>query len=97
MNKLFQLDKGDNSYLAKFVNLQNLKSKKLKETAIIIYTLKLQHNFNTKEIALPLIANDQLQVLETYIGDDKVLQKAYVELLHEICKMSEEEVKEWTW
>ena len=69
----------------------------MKETAIIIYTLKLQHNFDTKEIALLLIANDQLQVLETYIGDDKVLQKSYVELLHEICKMSEEEVKEWTW
>ena len=40
-------------------------------------------------MALPLLANDQMQVLETYIGDDKVLQKAYVELFHEICKMSE--------
>ena len=68
----------------------------MKETAIIIYTLKLQHNFDTNEIALPLIANDQLQVLETYVGGDKVLQKTYVELLHEICKMTEEEVKEWT-
>ena len=61
----------------------------MKETAIIIYTLKLQCNFYTKKIALPLLANDQMQVLETYIGDDKVLQKAYVELFHEICKMSE--------
>jgi len=94
MNKLFKLDEPDNSFIACYVPLDNLKSKKLKETVRIIFTLKLQHCFDTKEIALPLIANDQLQVLETYVGEDKELQHQYIDLLNDICKMKENEIEE---
>jgi hypothetical protein len=44
--------------------------KKLKQNVFIIHTLKLQHNFTSEEIMLPLIACDQFEVLQTYIGDE---------------------------
>ena len=92
MTKIFKLDQ-DNSYLAGYVQLDRLKSKKLKETAVIIYTLKLQYYFDSTEIFLPLIVNDQLQVIETYVGDDASLQHQYVSFLADICGLKEEDLQ----
>ena len=54
-----------------------MKGKKLKKTVVIIQTLKLQHNFSTVDVMLPLLACDQIQLLESYVGDDTYLQKEY--------------------
>ena len=43
---------------------------------------------------LPLLACDQIQVLETYIGDDKELQEDYAAFLDSLCAVKEETVFE---
>lgn len=93
INKIFRLSEGENSFLAKFVQLEDLKSKKLKETVIIIYTLKLQHCFDIEEILIPLIANDQLQVLEMYISHDTDLQNGYLKVLDKLCSMRKSDIE----
>ena len=87
INSIFKLDEGDNSDLAQFVQTDNLKSKKLKETVTIIFTLKLQHCFDGEKIFFPLIANDQLQHIELYVGEDKKLQNDYVGFLNKLLNM----------
>jgi len=89
INSIFQLDQGNNEFLAQVVSIDNLKSKKLKETVTIISTLKLQHYFDTDRIYLALIANDQLQHVEKYNGDDKKLQKKYVSFLDKLFQMNQ--------
>lgn len=79
--------------LADVIQLDNLKCKKLKETVIIIYTLKLQHQFEQEEVMLPLLASDLIQVLETYIGDDEYLQHDYVSFLNNLCGMKESDIQ----
>ena len=88
------LDQGDNAFLAQYIHLdlETLMGKKLKQTVVIIYTLKLQHSFTPREILLPLIACDQIQVLETYIGDDKKLQHEYALFLETLCALKEDTV-----
>ena len=93
MNMVFQLDRDDNSFLAKYIQLSDLKNKKLKETVTIIYTLKLQHCFESREIFLPLLLNDQLQTLETYVSNDPKLQTDYVEFLDSLCKMKTADIE----
>ena len=94
INLIFQLEKGDNSFIASYVQLDNLKSKKLKETVTIILTLKLQHCFDGEEIYLPLIANDQLQHVEKYVGEDTKLQNDYVRFLNKILKMTPDQINQ---
>ncbi|XP_057317369.1 exonuclease mut-7 homolog isoform X2 [Hydractinia symbiolongicarpus] len=93
INATFQLDQDDNTSLADVIQLDNLKCKKLKETVIIIYTLKLQHQFEQEEVMLPLLASDLIQVLETYIGDDEYLQRDYVSFLNKLCGMKESDIQ----
>ena len=94
LNKLFLLDQGENSFLSEYIHFDNdnLKGKKLKQIAVIIYTLKLQHNFCSKDIMFPLLASDQIQVLETYIGNDKKLQYEYAAFLDSLCALKEDTV-----
>ena len=94
INHVFKLDKDDNSFIASYVQLDNLKSKKLKETVTIILTLKLQHCFDCEEIFLPLIANDQLQLVEKYVGEDTKLQNDYVGFLNKILKMTPSQIEQ---
>jgi hypothetical protein len=93
LNKLSHLDE-ENSYLADYIRLDgdNIIGKKLKQSTTIIYMLKLQHNFSTRDM-LPLISSDQIQVLETY-GDDKNLQFEYAAFLDSLCAMKEDTVAE---
>ena len=50
---------------------------------------------------LLLLACDQIQVLETYIGDEKELQEDYAAFLDSLCAVKEEtvfemvETKDW--
>ena len=41
---------------------------------------------------LPLLSSDQIQVLETYVGDDKTLQCEYASFLDWLCSMQEDSV-----
>ena len=43
---------------------------------------------------LLLLACDQIQVLETYIGDEKELQEDYAAFLDSLCAVKEETVFE---
>ena len=92
INQVFHLDQGDNSFIASYVQLENLKSKKLKETVTIILTLKLQHCFDNEEIYLPLIANDQLQHVENYIEGSTQQQHDYVGFLNKLLKMTPSQI-----
>lgn len=65
----------------------------IKQIVVIIHTLKLQHSFVSKEIMLPLLACDQIQVLETYIGD-RELQEDYTAFLDSLCALKEDTVIE---
>ena len=95
-DKLLLMDEGDNTYISEYIclYLDSMIGKKLKQIVVIIHTLKLQHSFVCKEIMLPLLACDQIQVLETYIGDDKELQEDYAAFLDSICAVKEETVTE---
>ena len=68
--------------------------KKLKQILVVLYTVKLQHYFEQKDIMLPLSACDQIQVLETYIGDDETLQQEYALFLVSLCAMKDSVVDE---
>ena len=69
-----------------------MRGKEPKHILVIIHTLKLQHSFVSKEIMLPLLACDQIQVLETYIGDEKELQEDYAAFLDSLCAVKEDTV-----
>ena len=97
VTKIFQLDNEDNAFLAEVVKLENLTCKKFKEAVIIVQTLHLQSCFTAEQIMLPLLAFDQMQVLEGYINEDKDLQKDYVNLLNKLCAMSDEERHDYLW
>ena len=43
---------------------------------------------------LLLLACDQIQVLETYIGDDKELREGYAAFLDSLCALKEDTVVE---
>lgn len=94
--KTFFILKGDNSYLSQYIRLddEKMKGKKLKQTVVIIQTLKLQHYFPTIDVMLPLLACDQIQLLETYVGDDTYLQKEYASFLSNLCASEEDTVVE---
>lgn len=95
VNKLFLLDEAENSYLAKYIHIDlDINPKKLKQIAVIITTTKLQHQFSAKEVMLPLLASDQIQVLETYVGEDKTLQMEYAQFLDWLCGMKEDTVED---
>ena len=95
VNKLFQLDQGDNSYLTEYIHLDaDINPKKLKQFVVIMYTIKLRHNFSARDVMLPLLATDQIQVLETYVGEDKKLQFDYAGFLDSLCAMKEDTVAE---
>lgn len=93
INSIFRLDQGDCDFISEFVQLDNLKSKKLKETVTIIYTLKLQHCFDGARIYLPLLANDQLQHIEKFVGEDVKLQTEYVGFLDNLCSMEPTDIE----
>ena len=95
-NKLFLLDEGDNSYLSEYIRLDlaSMREKKLTQIVVIIYTLKLQHSFVSKEIMLLLLSCDQIEVLETYISVDKELREDYAAFLDSLCALKEDTVVE---
>ena len=66
----------------------------MKQNALIISTLKLQDNFISEELLLPLLASDQLSVIETYIGNQLSLQKDYARFLNQLCTTKEDTVTE---
>ena len=43
---------------------------------------------------LPLLASDQIQVLESYVGDDRRLQEEYAQFLNSLCALEEDTVEE---
>ncbi|XP_065646709.1 exonuclease mut-7 homolog isoform X5 [Hydra vulgaris] len=95
ITNVFQLDNEDNSFLAEVIELENLTCTKFKETVIIVQTLHLQNCFTAEQVMLPLLAFDQLQILESYINEDKDLQGDYVNMLNNLCAMTDEERHEY--
>lgn len=93
--ELFLLDERENSYLAEYIILDiDLNPKKLKQIAVIITATKLQREFSAQEVLLPLLATDQIQVVETYVGQDKTLQVEYAQFLDWLCGMKKDTVEQ---
>ena len=87
---IFSLDSGDGrGFLTKHLKYLIDTRGDLKEAASITRTLNLQEYISPTEILLPLIAGDKLQVIDAYLKDNAKQQRAYVEMLSQLCSMNE--------
>ncbi|XP_048579559.1 exonuclease mut-7 homolog isoform X2 [Nematostella vectensis] len=93
VRRAFQLDTKDNSFLEEHVRFLLHSGRRYKEAANIATKLSLQTCFEPKEILLPLLILDKLQLAESYVDSCPWQQKAYVAMLDKLCGKSDEELQ----
>lgn len=94
IKRTFQLDVGDNGFLAKHVRFLMHSKRKYKEGATIAYKLKLQKQFDVNEILLPLIIVDKLQLAESYVAGCSASLQLFMKMIDDLCGLSDEELEE---
>lgn len=62
-----------------------LEKKKYKEAAVCVGKLRLQHHFEMEEIILPIILQDKINLLETYVNGEPDYQQVLVQYLDHLC------------
>ncbi|KAK3087840.1 hypothetical protein FSP39_011359 [Pinctada imbricata] len=73
-----------NNYMLPVIQ-RYLSKKKYKEAAVCAGGLGLQDHFDIREIALPLVLQDKVNLIETYVQGNPVQQKLLVQLLDGMC------------
>ncbi|CAC5357048.1 unnamed protein product [Mytilus coruscus] len=76
----FQLNQHGNEYMLPQIK-SFLEKKKYNEAAVVAGKLGLQDHFTIDEIALPLVLQDKVNVLETYATGNLKLQQMVVQML----------------
>ncbi|XP_060070082.1 exonuclease mut-7 homolog isoform X2 [Ylistrum balloti] len=85
--KAFQLDQPDNSFLVPVLRCF-LEKHKFKEAAVCGGKLGLQDHFSVEEIVLPLILQDKVNLIETYLIGNQRQQQLVVQMLDRLCDRS---------
>ena len=93
LKTVFELDSGEKDFLGRHLMYLIKTKRKYKEAASVAVKLKMQDFFKVEDILLPLVASDKLQVAENFVADSQFQQKAYANLLDNLCAMSEEQLE----
>ncbi|XP_033725310.1 exonuclease mut-7 homolog isoform X2 [Pecten maximus] len=85
--KAFQLDHPENSFLVPVLRCF-LEKHKFKEAAVCAGKLGLQDHFSVEEIVLPLILQDKVNLIETFLMGNPGQQLLVVQMLDRLCDRS---------
>ncbi|XP_069121418.1 exonuclease mut-7 homolog isoform X1 [Argopecten irradians] len=85
--KAFQLDHPENSFLVPVLRCF-LEKHKFKEAAVCGGKLGLQDHFSVEEIVLPLILQDKVNLIETYLMGNPGQQLLVAQMLDRLCDRS---------
>ncbi|XP_021375991.1 exonuclease mut-7 homolog isoform X2 [Mizuhopecten yessoensis] len=85
--KAFQLNQPDNSFLVPVLRCF-LEQRKYKEAAVCAGKLGLQDHFSVEETVLPLILQDKVNLIESYLVGNPQQQQLVVHMLDRLCDRS---------
>lgn len=94
IKRTFQLDVGENSFLAKHVRFLMHSKRRYKEGATVAYKLKLQKHFDVNEILLPLIIVDKIQLAESYVAECPASLQLFMKMLDDLCGLTDDKLDE---